>query len=589
MVSSKSLSNHFSVLLAQATDAEPLVEEPIVVEEVPPAINIAIANRNRLGPYSLFLKDAFEAGQADQFLQVIDSDGDSNDTPIDILAIGRSLTPGEKAQGFEQQLITREKIAFIVSPENTFDGTLTIQQLSGIFDGSITNWQELGGEDLPIRVVNRSANNDVRRALSDYGSFKSAKWNDGAVKPAADTTADIIAQLGVDGISYAPANETIEQFSTQILTIDNVGVDDGRYPFSLPLYYVYESPISEKVQSFLNFVQTPDAQSAVEFAQSQPADPTRSYTKPLLGELRAEGEAPVIEETPEVESPTPIETASPSPETSPDTSPVSPKLQIELWSWFPLLIVFGILAFLSWLAMMRVRLEKKHQKTVVRPAPNYAQRLKAQGSNRNPEELEAIATKFKEKTDADRAEREALLEERRKQKLEKEQAAQEAEVEEKKTTAPQIDLSLDSPMDESLADTSNSSNSAPQMDFDLSLEDELEPLWDEDQTTLQMAPPPEIAIDEDMTVLQVAPQAGPPQPAIEELVEEPDEDMTVLQGVFDSPEPEPTDSPDDSSEASSQIDPLTGIQQELEAEETAPHADTEEDWSTIKDPWEEQS
>ena len=80
--------------------------------------------------------------------------------------------------------------------------------------------------------------------------------------------------------------EAIEQFNLRIITIDNVGVDDGRYPFSQPLHYIYRAQPSEKVQGFLDFLKTPDAQSAIEFAQSQPADPTREFIEPSLNLLK---------------------------------------------------------------------------------------------------------------------------------------------------------------------------------------------------------------------------------------------------------------------------------------------------------------
>ncbi|NLG50469.1 MAG: hypothetical protein GX552_10205, partial [Chloroflexi bacterium] len=46
-------------------------------------------------------------------------------------------------------VIARDAIAVVVNPNNPVD-RLTIQQISDIYTGKITNWREVGGEDRPI-------------------------------------------------------------------------------------------------------------------------------------------------------------------------------------------------------------------------------------------------------------------------------------------------------------------------------------------------------------------------------------------------------------------------------------------------------
>ena len=75
------------------------------------------------------------------------------DGKIDIVAMGRGLTPAEKAQGLEQVRLQREKIAIVVGADNPFKESLTSRQFARIFRGQITNWSQLGGSSGKIRFI----------------------------------------------------------------------------------------------------------------------------------------------------------------------------------------------------------------------------------------------------------------------------------------------------------------------------------------------------------------------------------------------------------------------------------------------------
>ncbi|MBW4495654.1 MAG: substrate-binding domain-containing protein [Oscillatoria princeps RMCB-10] len=57
------------------------------------------------------------------------------DEKIDIAAIGRPLTPEEKARYQVQVPLSRHKIALIAAPDNPFEGELTFDKFALIFRG----------------------------------------------------------------------------------------------------------------------------------------------------------------------------------------------------------------------------------------------------------------------------------------------------------------------------------------------------------------------------------------------------------------------------------------------------------------------
>ena len=68
---------------------------------------------------------------------------------VEILRKGDSSLPLQRLQAFE---IARTRAALVVHPDNPVRNA-RLQDVAKILRGEITNWKQLGGADLPIRVV----------------------------------------------------------------------------------------------------------------------------------------------------------------------------------------------------------------------------------------------------------------------------------------------------------------------------------------------------------------------------------------------------------------------------------------------------
>ncbi|MDB9520740.1 substrate-binding domain-containing protein [Dolichospermum circinale CS-1225] len=194
------------------------------------------------------------------------------DGKVDLAALGRELTPEEKAQGLEQILVRREKIAIIVSNHNPFQGGLTTEQLAKIFRGEITDWSQVGNAQGKIRLIDHPDHSDTRASLSEYPAFKSGQFaNANAVQMLDDNTANIIKELGHDGISYVLANQVSKLPAVRVLKIQDFSPDNVEYPFSQPFVYVYQQNPSPKVKDFLGFILAKPGQESIKAARQAEA------------------------------------------------------------------------------------------------------------------------------------------------------------------------------------------------------------------------------------------------------------------------------------------------------------------------------
>jgi ABC-type phosphate transport system substrate-binding protein len=289
------------------------------------------------------------------------------DGKLDLAALGRSLTPEERAKGVTAFPVSRSKIAMLVSNDNPFKGSLTIQQFAKIFRGEIKDWSEVGGAPGPIRFIDRPDTSDTREAFRNYPVFKAAEFKAGpdTTKMPDDSTQAILSQLGKDGISYVTANQLSSLPNVRALLMHNTLPDDPRYPFSQPLSYVYkEGATSPVIAAFLGYAASEEGQKTIEVAQAaDPATLPPDLRTLILGAGGA-ATATALNASPGAASPgvatgaggattgTDNVAIAPPPGSNPvAVAPVDPGLPAWLWWLLPL----GALGLLAWFWKSRRR------------------------------------------------------------------------------------------------------------------------------------------------------------------------------------------------------------------------------------------
>jgi phosphate transport system substrate-binding protein len=170
--------------------------------------------------------------------------------------VARRLSDAEIASGMVYKPIARLPSAFFVHP-GVGISAVTNEQLLGIYSGKITNWKELGGADLRIRVVRREDTDSTLIVLR----ASMPGWRDLVIteksKTATSTQEAIETVREVAGaIGFGPYSKPLDQGLT-VLRVDGRHPTDLEYPSSVVLALIYMNPVTDAdALGFLKFVES---------------------------------------------------------------------------------------------------------------------------------------------------------------------------------------------------------------------------------------------------------------------------------------------------------------------------------------------
>lgn len=172
--------------------------------------------------------------------------------------------------------VALDGLAVVVNPRNPVS-KLTIDQLAQIFTGRITNWKEVGGQDLKIVILSREVNSGTHVYFKEHvlrkndPNSKEEFAPSALMLPSSQAIADEIAgnpaAIGYYGMGYIcvkqkavlVANDEKSEYIAP--TIENV--INGKYPMSRPLFLYTNSQPQGLVRKFVDFVLSSEGQDIV--------------------------------------------------------------------------------------------------------------------------------------------------------------------------------------------------------------------------------------------------------------------------------------------------------------------------------------
>jgi phosphate transport system substrate-binding protein len=201
---------------------------------------------------------------------------------VDLANASRKIKEEEiaeaQAKGVEpvEHIIARDAIAVIVNPENPVS-ELTLQQISDIYSGKITNWTEVGGDDRPIVKLSRETNSGTHvyflETVLRLGSKedKTLFSMDTLLLPSSEGIISEVRDnpnaIGYDGLGYVPDDLKMiaiakEEGESYVLpSIETV--NDKSYAIARDLYMYTNGQPQGIVKEYLDWILSEEAQQIV--------------------------------------------------------------------------------------------------------------------------------------------------------------------------------------------------------------------------------------------------------------------------------------------------------------------------------------
>jgi len=232
---------------------------------------VSVIGSTSIQPFAELLAEEYQKNES---VGNVDVQGGGSTAGIQALADGiadigmcsRTLNEEEKTR-FTAIEIARDGLAVVVHKSNPVNN-LTLQQVQMLFSGRIQNWKELGGLDMPVRLIMREEGSGTREAFINLVMKKNlvsrkalVQESNGAVKELVryDPAAVGYMSLGLVGtelksLAVEGVNPSAEQVSL------------GRYQLSRPFLFVLKTDTEPRPEArkFIDYVLSDQGQKILE-------------------------------------------------------------------------------------------------------------------------------------------------------------------------------------------------------------------------------------------------------------------------------------------------------------------------------------
>ena len=192
----------------------------------------------------------------------------------DIGLSSRELKAEEKEAGLSGTVLAYDGIAIIVHPENPVSD-LSLENIAKIYTGEITNWSEVGGNDVEIVLIGREAGSGTRDGFESITDTENACQ----YRQELTSTGDVITTVSQNPGAIGYASVASVKDTVKALTVDGVApteatIKDGSYVVQRPFVLVTKTGVelSDAAFKFFTYITSTDANEIISAAGVVPAN-----------------------------------------------------------------------------------------------------------------------------------------------------------------------------------------------------------------------------------------------------------------------------------------------------------------------------
>lgn len=196
------------------------------------------------------------------------SDGTADIGNSDITA--ESKLDKDKSKELVDHKVCAIGFAMVVNKEIKVD-SLTKEQIQKIFTGEVTNWKQVGGEDLAIQVINRAASSGTRTTFRNVVlGGKNEKEGLGTTQDSNGTVEKSIATTK-GSISYLALSYLTDEVKKNVMPLKLDGVDankenivNGKYGFWSWEHMYTKGEAKDLSKAFLEYMTSSENKALIE-------------------------------------------------------------------------------------------------------------------------------------------------------------------------------------------------------------------------------------------------------------------------------------------------------------------------------------
>ena len=184
------------------------------------------------------------------------------------VTIGNSDVFAEEKDGVDASILEDHKVAVVgIAPVANKDvgvTDLTKAQLIDIFTGKITNWQEVGGKNQEIAVINRAAGSGTRATFEKWG-LDGATAIQSQEQDSSGTLKKIVAETpgAISYLAFSYIDDSLASLSLDGITGNGENIATNAWPiWSYEHMYTKGKPAAE-VRDFLDYLLSSEVQQGL--------------------------------------------------------------------------------------------------------------------------------------------------------------------------------------------------------------------------------------------------------------------------------------------------------------------------------------